>query len=246
MDPITLAAIAAALGLVVFAKSKSSTSTSAQAGANITPTTASTPPAKTANGGTVYPYVTPGAPNFPPTYNQLYYIQYIRPNMIVADPNICNAQYRMTRDEAAQYLLNYDGVNTWANLPSVLNSKPVIAMGQGSTVYGACLYHWSQSGIPDQRTFLWLYPPDSSAFVPGPTSSSSGLFSSILKTVGEVAGAAIAIAGVNEDNLTNDDVELIVTGSAIIKNSIGLFAIADPTLVSLINNRLDEVLTQIV
>jgi hypothetical protein len=241
MDPVTMAAIAAALGLVVFAKSKSSSASAPAAGSG-----SSTTPVTTSNGGTVYPYVTPGAPNFPATYNQSYYETYIRPNMIKADPNILNANYVLTRDEAAQYLANYDGVNTWANLPATINSAQVAAMGQGATVYGACIYHWKQSGIPDKRTFLWLYPPDTSAYVAPPGKSSSGsLFSSILKDVGEVAGAAIAIAGPNDSQLNPYDIELIVTGSAIVKNSIGLFANADPTLVSLIDNRLDQVLTSI-
>lgn len=249
MEPITWALIAAGAGLFLYAKSKTTSLSSTQTGAGNNPSTGtsgseSTTSVTTSNGGTVYPYVTSGAPDFPSVYNQQYYLQYIYPNMQKANPNILNPNYTLTANDAAQYILNYDNVNTWANLPSTLNSSQVSAQGGG--ILGACRYHWKTYGVPQQRTFLWLYPPDTTAYVAPPGKSSSGsIFSTILSDVASVAGAAISLAGINDIQLNALDIELLVNGCAIVKNSIGLFANEDPGLVSLIDNRIDEVLTQI-
>lgn len=211
--------------------------------AGSTPNGDSTGPVQTtSNGGTVYPYVTKGAPNFPTSYNQQYYLSYIYPNMVAANPNVTNPNYSLTPNDAAQYLSNYADLDQWAALPSTLNSKQIAGYGGGTL--GAARFHWANNGVPEKRTFLWLYPPDQTNYVaPAGKASSGSTFTTILKDVTSVAGAAIALAGPNDPGLNNTELELIVTGGAVVKNMLPLFANADNNLVTLIDNRLDQILT---
>ena len=191
-----------------------------------------------------YPYLVTGAPALPSSYSQAYYLSYIYPAMVKANPNVTNPSYTLTSGDAAQYMANYQDVSTWANLSSTINSKQA-----GGTVLGALQYHWHTYGVPQQRTFLWLNPPDTAAYVPAqsnPNSSgSSSTFSDILSTAGTVASYAIALAGPQNQGSLNDlDIETIVTASAVIKNILPFYKNSNNSFVVSFDNELDQILTR--
>jgi hypothetical protein len=172
----------------------------------VTPAT-STTTTTTGNGGNTY--ILPGAPAVPSSFDTTYYATYIYPAMLAANPNVANASYQMTAAEANQYLYNYTEVQQWA--------QSDVAAGYFANLQQAAQYHFSNYGVPMKYSFLPFFPPKRNNWVqPVQTVTSSGSSSNVLSTAIKTAGTiALALLGVNDDRLSNHDIEVLANGSAI-------------------------------
>lgn len=200
--------LAAAAGAFLLLKSKS--------------TAAVTTPGNTsvynATGG--YPYaILPGAPPVPSTWNFQYYLQWIYPAMIKANPNVQNSNYQLTPAELQQYYASYPDLQGW--IPTVV---PHNFPDQNTALQS----HWTHNAVAESRSFMPFLPTSTKGYTPPPANSNSSGGTPWYSTALSIAGSVIALAGRDEfDNpvqsvalmsvpkLNDYDVEILITGSAI-------------------------------
>ena len=220
------------------------------------------------HSGPVYPYLVPGSPAIPAVFDKAYYLAYIRPAMVVANPNVNNSAYTLTDADCANYLANYldlrQGLPTWLTIKEV-NNVHVTSLNQ------ACQIHWHIYGVPEQRTFLPLPWSTNIQYVPPPSNPASsggtGIFSTLLKVATIAGGAAITIASGGTlapivapataaaltaesaihgapDAMTDEEIAILITSSAIIKKLLPFYLEVNPNLVASIENRIDTLVSQ--
>lgn len=186
----------------------------------------------------------PGAPAVPATFNKSYYLAYQYPAMLAANPNVGNPNYTLTQAEASQYLANYLDLQQFFQ-----NNAPGFNGVPKSDVLASLQYHWKVFGVPEQRTFLPLMPQSNVPYVYPPVPAkpvSSGGFLSVLGDIAKIAAPVVAILGIDDRRLNAQEVEVLVSGSAIIKNILPFYLNSDKQLVTLIDNKVNELLTQYV
>jgi hypothetical protein len=219
------------------------------------PASASAP----ASGGSLLSSLLPGsaAPAVPTTYginsgvrggNGSFYTCSNYAQLLAANPNLGNPSYQMSAGENTQYLANYSdlqqGLPSWIGVRQPDGSTP-------QNINQAAQAHWKYFGCAEKRIFLPLQPPSTAAYIPPPANvkaASSGgggsFWSSALQVAGAVAETAI-LAGTPADpyQLTDAEVNIIVTGSAIAKNILPFYLQVAPELVASINNKMDVLLS---
>ena len=167
--------------------------------------------------------------------------------LLAANPNLANPNYQMTAAENAQYLANY--LDLQQGLQSWINHK----MADGTTpknIQQAAQSHWHMYGCAEKRIFLPLQPPSSKQFVPPPANAkSSGGGSSWVGTALTVAGSvAVALIGPPDseptEQLSDAEIQMLVTGGAILKKILPFYLEVAPTLVTSIENKLDSLVSQ--
>ena len=176
---------------------------------------------------------TAGAPPAPTSYNQAYYLQYQYPAMVAQDPNITNPNYTLTQAQANQYLQNYLELQQWI---TTVVPKPF------ATQLAALQYHWKTYGVALKYTYLPLIPPKNANWTPPPANANSSGSSSTFSTILGAATSIIALLG-DKQRLNDADLELLFNGCAVAKNIVPLYMKADPRMSVLINQKMDEVLT---
>lgn len=214
-----------------------------------------------------YPWLISNAPAIPPVFDDIYYLTYIRPAMIAANPNVDNPNYQLTPTDQDNYMNNYldlrQALPTWLGKTFPGNQKI-------TTLPQAIQRHWNIYGIPDQRTFLPLPWSTTANYVPPPVntkSSGNGLFGTLLKVATIAAGATITIASGGtlapivapatsaaltaesaihgpEDVLSDEEINIVVTSAAVIKKILPFYLQANPILVASIENKLDSLISQ--
>lgn len=168
------------------------------------------------------------------TYSQAYYLASIYPAMKIQDPNILNPSYTLTAAEAQQYYNNYSDLQQWFKQ---MGSTHVPGCATGDLTC-TMQYHWKLYGVPEQRTFLPLVPPDGiSVYVPPPSNKSSSGGSSTISSIISVVGTVAALFGV--DRLNDKDLEIIFTGSALAKQILPLY---NNNFSTIIDNKINQVL----
>jgi hypothetical protein len=157
-------------------------------------------------------------------------------DLLAAVPNLGNPNYQMTPAELNQYLANYldlrQGLATWSGGLSPHNIQ----------------YHWTNGGCAQKRIFLPLQPPSMAAFVPPPPSSGSS-WTSWIGPVLQVAGTVVeAVAGVDNPkyDLTAGEIEVLITGAAILKDILPFYEMNQSTRVEMATNRLNSLLSDYV
>lgn len=152
--------------------------------------------------------------------------------LLAAIPELGNVNHVFTPAEATQYFANYtdlqQGLASWAGGLSVHNAQ----------------YHWNKYGCAEKRIFVPLVPPSTAAYIPAPKSTSSG--SSWISTSLQVAGAVAAILGTNNYNLTDGDVQCLITGAAVFNDILPFYQKNQPAKVQSATNRLNSLLTEYV
>jgi hypothetical protein len=199
--------------------------------------------ANAASSPSDYPYLVPGAPPLPSTWDFNYYLSYIYPAMQKANPEILNSRHVLTPAEASQYEANYQDVQEWV---------PVVT-GPGQQFAGnplaALQYHWNTGGIPDRRTFLPLMPPATApGYVPPPpvnpnsSGSGSGSAQSWVSTALTVASVVAMFLGTGDEVLNDYDINVLLNGSAVVKEILPMYYIDGRALN--IENKLTALLNQ--
>lgn len=217
--------------------------------------------------GLVYPYLVPGAPAIPALYDANYYKTYIRPAMVAVNPNVNNPGYNLNATDCANYLANYldlrQALPAWVG--QTVSNTHIVSLNQ------ACQRHWQVYGIPDQRTFMPLPWSSNAPYIPAPQNSKSasgtGVFSTLLKVATIAAGAIITVSSAGTlapivapatsaaltaeslihgapDAMTDEEIAILVTSSAIIKKLLPFYLDVNPNLVASINNRIDTLVSQ--
>ena len=177
-------------------------------------------------------------------------------DLAAADPNLLNPKYQLSPIEAQQYYNNYSDLQEWYSIPYVA--------AKFGNVQSAMQYHFSTYGCAGKRIFLPLVPPSNANYInppPQPKSSGSGILGTLLKIGTGVAGTLLApvtggaslvaasaavqaenalIHGIN--SLNDDELAIAFKGAAIAKSILPYFASANPKAVTIINNRIDDVL----
>lgn len=174
-------------------------------------------------------------------------------------PNLLNPKYQLSQNELNQYVANYtdirQGVATWPGGLSNANIQK----------------HWTQYGVPNQRIFLPLVPISAPPYIPPPpspkTTSGSGIWGTLAKVATIAAGGILTVASAGTltpliaagtsaaltaesaihgpgDLLTDEELNILVTSSAITKKILPFYLEVAPELVSLIENRIDFLLSQ--
>lgn len=218
----------------IYLLSKSSTSAAVVPGA-------STVPGQTLTPGQTYPYVIlANHPAVPATWNYPYYLQYIYPAMLQANPNVGNPGYQLSQAELSQYAANYSDLRGWLNTGIIPHPF--------ADTNAALQSHWTHNGVAEKRTFMPFLPtttagyitPPANANTSGSSSSSSGWLTA-LEVAGEVV---IAVAGpVNTGPLLNDyEADILICGGCIAKNILPFYYKDSLAMAS--EDKLDALLTQ--
>lgn len=153
--------------------------------------------------------------------------------IVAADPRQANPNYQLTSAEAQQYLANYSdiqGVSTWPGGLSQANLQK----------------HWTLYGVSQQRIFLPLQPPSTAPYIPPVQNpkSSGGSSSFLSSALGVVTTILPFILGASEPHLNNAEVQLLMTGGAIIKDILPMYRASNRDVVDAIDNKLNDLLTQ--
>lgn len=170
--------------------------------------------------GGSYPYlILPGHPAVPSAWNYQYYLQWIYPAMIAANPNVANPNYQLSQAELNQYLQNYSDLRGW--LPTAV---PHLFPNQNA----ALQFHWAHSGPTESRTFLPFLPTTTAPYTPPPANPNSSGGTPWYTTALSVAGSLIALAGRDDfqdaiqstellaaPRLNDWECEVLISGSAI-------------------------------
>lgn len=156
--------------------------------------------------------------------------------LVQANPNLMNPNYLMTAAEQQQYLSNYQDLQT--GLPQWVSAHT----GGVNTLTDAINRHWRTYGVAEQRVFVPMQPRSGAAYIPPvtppkPTSSGSNWVSTGLS----IATAVIGLLGPNDQLLNNGEVQVLVTGGAVIRDILPMFMSADP-LAGAIDQKLTDVL----
>jgi hypothetical protein len=221
----------------------------------------------TTSSGTTYPYLVPGAPPLPAAFDKGYYLSYILPAMVQANPNVRNANYTLNATDLANYSDNYLDVTQWANTGCPQGGGCHMNFDQ------ALQFHWTTYGPGDNRTFLPLPWNDMNAWAPAPIiaapKKSSGLFKGILQAVTAIGAgvlevgsagaltpvvapaAAAALSAESKINgftilpkLNDAEKEVLLTGSAIIIDILPFYNQSQPKAVRVINAKLHNLLSE--
>lgn len=209
-------------------------------------------------GGT---YVLAGSPAPPLSYptglwgtvKNGYYTQYEYPAHQLVNPNISVSSYQMTDAEAQQYLNNYLDLKQWANTPGIKDNKDHTF----ASPLAAARWHWNTYQPGEQRTFLPMMPTFTGTFVAvqqatgvtvNPTTGGSSTINTVA-TIGldalKIAGGVIALLGPNDPQLTPNDVYLLATSGAVIKQILPYYNNKNNAKMALaINDRFDGLLKQ--
>lgn len=198
---------------------------------------APTPGTVTAVTSVNYPYLLPGAPPPPATWDFNYYLQWEYPAMQKADPEILNSNHQLTASEAAQYKANYSDVRAW--LSSVTQAGQPFAGNEMAAIQ----YHWTKGGIPDRRTFLPLLPPATGGLPPPPVNQNSSGSGSFLSSALAVASTVAMFLGPGDEKLNDYDCAVLINGAAIIKEILPMYYFVDDRALN-IENKLTALLTQ--
>lgn len=213
-----------------------------------------------------YSYLVSGAPAIPAVYDVIYYKTYIRPAMLIADSNINNPAYVLSDTDITNYLNNYldlrQGLPTWVGKKTAGVTQTSLNM--------VAQTHWRIYGVAEQRTFLPLPWSSNVPYIPPPptSSSGSGVFGTILKVATIAAGGIVTVAtggtaaplvAAGEsaaltaesaafhggpEQLSDTEIEMLVTSAAIIKKILPFYLQVNPQLVNSIENRLDSLIAK--
>lgn len=172
------------------------------------------------------------------TIDKTWYLTWEYPAHQKVNSNIGNASYTLAPGEAQQYLQNYLDVNQWSTSAAVLK--------QFGNQQAAAQYHWKTFGAIERRTFLPLYPPFNTNWVPPvtpaqPAKSSSG---SWVTSALSIAGSVVALLGPNDPPLSAMDQQILFTGSAVLKQVLPYYYKSSPKLSGAIESRMDALLNQ--
>lgn len=196
-------------------------------------------PGKETMTAATYPYLVPGAPPLPASWDFNYFHTYEYPAMQKADPEILNPNHVLTSAEAAQYKANYQDVQEWLN----------VVTGAGQQFAGnpmaALQYHWNKAALPDSRTFLPLLPPATAgSYVPPPpvNPNSSGGGQAFLTDALSIAGTVAMFLGTGDAVLTDYDCAVLINGAAIVTEILPMYYIDSRALN--IENKLTALLIQ--
>lgn len=161
--------------------------------------------------------------------------------LVAANPNLSNPNYQMSAAENAQYLANYQDLQT--GLPTWVGQK--MLDGQTATSLTMAIQgHWRIYGCAEHRIFVPMQPPSGAAFIPPPANpKSSGGGSSWVSTALGIATTLVGILG-EPEQLNNADCQMLFTMSAVVKDILPLYDQADPLLTRLIDNRMTTLLNQ--
>lgn len=165
--------------------------------------------------------------------------------LLAANPNLGNPNYQMTTAEANQYIANYSDLqqafpqwiaagNTYKGIKLTTNQQCAQA-------------HWNNTGCAEQRIFLPLQPPSTASYIPPPTNPSTKPSggSNWLGSALQIAGTVAALLGpVQDPQLTDAEAQVLVTGSAVIKNILPFYLQVDKNLVDSISNKVDSLVSQ--
>lgn len=199
-----------------------------------TPAASSTTAVSAAN----YPYLIPGAPPLPQTWDFNYFQTYEYPAMAKADPEILNPNHVLTPAEAAQYEANYQDVREWLNV--------VTSAGQqyAGNPAAALQYHWHSAALPDSRTFLPLLPTATAGgyVPPKPVSGTSSGSSSWISTGLSIASTVAQFLGNEEVKMNDYDIAVLLNGAAVIKELLPMYYIDSRALN--IENKLTALLNE--
>jgi len=167
--------------------------------------------------------------------------------LLAANPNLGNPNYQMTDAEAQQYLANYSdlqtGLPTWIGHPDV-GGNTVTSLNQ------AAREHWKYYGCAEKRIYLPLQPPSTAAFIPPPVNNQaksgggSSWIGSAISTVGSIALALLGNQSASVPVLNDGEVNVLVTGAAIVKKILPFYLQVAPDLVHSIENNIDAALSQ--
>lgn len=153
-----------------------------------------------------------------------------------ANPNQANPNYQLSQSELLQYENNYldiaQGVATWPGGLSNANLQK----------------HWTLYGAPQQRVFCPIVPPYVAKYVPPPVVPKSSSSGSWVSTALQVGGSvAVALLGTEDTQpLTDGDLQLLFTGTAVIKDLLPFFNSSSIGTVNYINTKIDNTLAQYV
>lgn len=166
--------------------------------------------------------------------------------LIAANPNLANPNYQLSPAENAQYIANYQDLQTGL---AIFVAQGGVNGVKFNTMQAAAQYHWTNYGPQTQRIFVPMQPPSTAAYVPppvAPKAASSGNFlSDALSVATKVVPIVAAIAGeYNAPQLNDADVELLFTSAAIIKQILPFYAGSDIVQVNRIDTTLDNLLIQ--
>jgi len=183
--------------------------------------------------------------------------------LLAQDPNLGNVNYQLTNAEKAQYLSNY--LDLQQGLPTWIGQKHNgVKM---NNINDAIQVHWSVYGVPEQRIFLPLVPPSNVAYKPppqNPKSSGGGFLKTLLEVATGAAGTLLApatggaslvaagaatklesaINGANDKILNDKEIEILITGAAVAKDILPMLAQANPQHATVINNAIDNLVSQ--
>jgi hypothetical protein len=193
-------------------------------------------------GGTT-PYASQPVVNTTPVYQQQAVTQIPPANgqpIISADSGMTQAQYdaaKALRPDAIGnpgYLLTDAEVNTYLSnyldlrqgLPNWIHNKDKEKTGGGAinNIQDAARTHWRTDGSFEKRSFIPFNPPANKPYAVPPSNPKSSGGGSWVTTALQVAGTVVAMLGVNDDPGLNDyEVELLLTGSAIVSDILPLF-----------------------
>lgn len=150
--------------------------------------------------------------------------------LLAANPNLGNPNYQMNGMEAGQYLSNY------------LDLRQGIGAESGGLSLANVNKHWHQYGCAEKRIFLPLQPPSMVTYIPPPKSASGSSWTSWIGTALEIAAA---IAGTDQGKGLNDkEIEVLITGGAILTDILPFYQLADPQRVLKAETKLQSLLLQ--
>ena len=179
--------------------------------------------------------------------------------LVAANPNLGNPYYQLTQPEQQQYVANYkdiaQGVPTWPGGLSAANIQK----------------HWTLYGCAQKRIFLPLQPPSAAPYIapqPNPKSSGgNGIFKTILEGVTAVGAGVLEVTSLGtltpivapataaalslesqikgvSPVLSDAEIELLLTGAAVMKDILPYYMQVDPAATMAITNKLNSVLSQ--
>jgi hypothetical protein len=168
--------------------------------------------------------------------------------LLSADPNLGNPQYQMSAAENAQYIANYQDLQT--GLALFVQQGGVNGF-KFNTMPAAAQYHWTYYGCSEKRIFLPLQPPSTAAYVappPPPKSATAAkpTTQSWITTGLQVAGTLAMLLGPNDPQLSTGDLYVLLNASGIIKNILPFYLQADGILVDSIENKMNSLIAQYV
>jgi hypothetical protein len=186
--------------------------------------------------------------------------------LLALNPNLGNPNYVMTQAEANTYLSNYldlqQALPTWVGQDTYGFHV--------NTIYDAVTLHWKDYGCAEKRIFYPLVPPSNNNYIPPPPkAASTSIWGTIAKVATIAAGGILTVAsagtaapliaagtsaaltaesaihGPDIAQLSDMDLQTIVTGGYILKKILPFYLESSPDVVNSIINQLDALLLQI-